>query len=200
MMWTKFRITFDEQAQNFVDSTPWLLIALAVCIVTCILVYLILVIGERCCTSGKYYTRTRRQMGRAYGRIFMIVLALIILATGFWVAAAMYGLNFFSVLLTYGLVTLIATYTFGTALQCTGAFLFISTTNKICEGDYVVIEGSGVQGRIVFIGILYSTLETNAATGETVDVPQMIFLSSMIRIKRDKVVEAPVNYKVAAWR
>ena len=185
-MWQKFRIVFNEQASNFVEESPWLFLSFGVCVATCILVYLILVIGERCCTRKKYYRRSTSQLGKAYWRIVWATLAIIVLAGGFWIAAQMFGLQFFSILLTYGLVTLIATYTFGTALQCTGAFLFINTTGKVIEDDYILVVGSQVEGTVVFIGVLYTTIETPA--GNMVDIPNVVLLSSMVETRRSAPV------------
>lgn len=181
---TPLRIAFDEQASNFKDQYPWLLLALAVVIVTCIVVYLLLVCVERCLTPknpANEYKRPGRRYAKAYVRLGLIGFAFLVLAFGLWTAAQMFGLQFFSILLTYGLVTLIATYTFSTALQSTGAFLFLNVTAKVSEEDSIVIEGTRVEGTVIYIGILYTTLLT--ATQELVHVPNIVLMTNIVRVK-----------------
>ena len=184
MLLTRLKIAFDEQAQSFADQFPWLIIAFATMVVTCIVAYLILVITEYFLSPHprRYYAGSRKRYLRSYIRLGFITFAIIVLAGGFWTAAQMFGLPFFSILLTYGLVTFILTYTFSIPLQNTGAFIFKAVTAKISEEDYIIVEGTRVQGTVIYIGILYTTLENEQH--ETIDVPSLVLMSNVIRHKR----------------
>lgn len=186
------RIAFDEQVSNFKEEYPWLLLALAVFIGTCIVVYVLLVVAEKCLTPknrANEYRRPVRRYGKAYLRLGVIGFSFLVLAFGLWTAAQMFGLQFFSILLTYGLVTLIATYTFSAALQSTGAFLFLNVTAKVSEDDNITVEGTRVEGKVIFIGILYSTLLSS--TGEIIHVPNSVLMTSIVRIKSELTTTTP---------
>lgn len=180
MFLTRVKIATDQLAQNFVDEIPWAMLSFGTAVATCVVVFLILVISEYCLSSkrSRVYSDPRRRYVHAYVRLGIVVFSLMVLTGGFWIAAQMFGLQFFSILLTYGLMSLIATYTFSIPLQNTGAFIFNTITAKICVDDVVAIEGTRVMGRVVYIGILYSTLESKT---DRIDVPSLVFLTSIVR-------------------
>ena len=191
----RFRVQFDQSAENFAEILPWALLALGVWIVTWIVTWLCIKLGAwfvscRQRQSGHVamrWKRWRSQHSRpsfAVTRTVTMAFAVLVLIAGTWIAAHMAGFNLWTVFLGYGMVTLIMTYTFGPALQLIGAYFLISITDKIEEDFYVTFPGRGVEGRVTGIHVLWIELQYVDPVTKAIceiQVPTTDILTSTIR-------------------
>lgn len=191
----RFQISWNDSVANFTQDLGWYMISLAVAFGAIIASWIIIYLGDRCLNRKKsslskpwesFNQINKVSPRRSYARLIIVLLAIIILVGGFWIAFAFAGVSFWNVILGYGIVTLIATYAFGPAIQAAGAYLLISMTNKIHEDDWIELVGMPVEGRVLAINIMWTELEYIDVKGDTtslraMQVPTNLFISNIIR-------------------
>ena len=197
-IWTRVveapRVVVDYAANAFLTEIPWALAALGIGLAGVVVAYVFIIIAERWTKARSDLRRppgeeqeTTRNSKNSIIRVIAMTLAILALVFGFWIAANTAGFNFWTVMLGYGILSLVGTYAFGTTLQNAGAFFLISMTNKI--GEEYVIEVAGVSGRIIAIHILWVELEAigdiekGIKKGEEIQVPTHMLLNSIVRRK-----------------
>lgn len=159
-----FRLAWNESVEQFRDNLPWAMIALAIVVGTCIVVFLIVSIGECCCQSKRDRKRNRtpltpRSWVQSLGRVMFLVLAAVIAAGGFWIAATTFGVSFWNIIFSYGIITLLIGQIFGFALQNLGAYVQIVFTGKIVNDIYVKFLRTPMEGRVTNMSISWFELE-----------------------------------------
>lgn len=103
-------------------------------------------------------------------QIFYMLVGLIIVFTGFYLAFGLLGMSFLPVLSSFGALTYVGLFHFGDFFRNFYAYgwLIISATLKI--GDIIEIDSYGVSGVIKDISLMYMTLfviDKNASTKTT---------------------------------
>lgn len=182
---------------SFREFLPTALISLTIALGGVIISALIVKLGE-CFTkthSNKRWVNAKDGSGwkervgfhpKALARVVMFSLAILTSIFAFWIAAQAMGVNFWTIILSYGILGIVGTYAFGGPIKDMGAFLLISATNKIEEDWWVEIVGLGVQGRVTAIHFLwveleYEDLETRRI--EEAQIPTGYFLANVIKRK-----------------
>lgn len=165
---SNFKLTWDASIDQFREDLPWAMIAFTIMIGAVIAIVLIIYLGD-CCLGGAFksrytrdhdrYTKKTRRCGRSMGRLFILFFAAFIGISGFWIAANAYGVSFWNILFSYGIVALMISTMFGFALSCLGAYILISWTNKFTEDRYIIFDLLPIEGRVLTINILWTTLE-----------------------------------------
>lgn len=197
--WTQLvhapRIVVDYASDEFAKGLPWALAALGIGLGGVIVAWVLIKIAEWLTKSnslerdildkktGKHYKASHRSQNN-WIRLFFMSFAILALTFGFWIAAHTAGFNFWTVFLGYGIMSLVATYAFGTVLQNAGAFFLIAMTGKIEEEWWVEVMGLGAEGIIKAIHISWVELiYTHPETKERiqVDVPTSHFLTSVVK-------------------
>lgn len=212
----RFQITWDQSVANFTEDIGWYLVSLAVACGAILVSWIIIYLGD-CCLNCKKASLTRPwesflythrvSSRRSYARLIVILMAILILVGGFWIAFAFAGVSFWNVIFGYGIVTLIATYAFGPSIQAAGAYVLISMTNKIHEDDWLEIVGMQVEGRVTAINILWTELEyiDTKCSNESirhVQVPTHFFITNIIRrhfARENAAPCVPVKNKVFSY-
>jgi small-conductance mechanosensitive channel len=150
------------RSQIFWDQIPWALIGLAISAGGAFAFYLCIKLAEiwtqknsntRYELVDQTYRETTKRSHNALIRLVLLTIGLAIAIASFWVASNTAGFNFWTVILGYGILSLIGTYAFGTTLKNIGAFFLINLTDKIEENWVVTV--AGVTGRITGIHILW---------------------------------------------
>lgn len=194
----RFQITWDQSVTEFTQDIGWYLLGLGVAATTILISWLILYLGDCCLTScGKKASLVRPWQSfkyggatstskRSYARLGIILTCIVILVGGFWIAFAFAGVSFWNVIFGYGIVTLVTTYAFGSALQSAGAYVLISMTNKIHEDDWLEIVGMPLEGRVTAINILWVELEfidlqCSEKSLRHMQIPTVYFITNAIR-------------------
>jgi hypothetical protein len=217
---SKFKLTWDESVAQFAETLPWQLIAFAIAFGTMIVVWAILYFGDCCLGSPKtykqynynkdnaQYQKQTRRCGSSILRLSIIMSAVIVGALGFWIACNTAGVSFWNILFSYGVIALVATYSFGTALQSAGAYFLIALTNKITEGFYIEFVGMPVEGRVTAINILWIELEyIDPVTKRfkdmfvpTVNVISGIYLRNFGKEREDPAILTTENSKLSGLK
>jgi len=170
----------------------------------------ILIKISECCTGARSNKRWRKQRGELMEwksttrmsknskiRFVLLCFAIIIAICGFWVAAHTAGFNFWTVILSYGILSLVATYAFGGMIRDGGAFFLIALTDKIEEDWWIEVVGLGVSGRITAIHILWVEVEYLDAKGkmEEAQIPTGFIMANVIKRKfaREKEYGVPMD-------
>lgn len=158
------RIAWNESVDQFRENLPWAMIALAIVFGTCVVVFVFITIGECCCRSKR--DRMRRARARqssswvqSLGRVAFLLLSCVIAAGGFWIAATTFGVSFWNIIFSYGIVTLFIGQVFGVSLQNLGAYVQIIFTAKVVNDMYVRFLRTPMEGRITNMNISWFELE-----------------------------------------
>lgn len=182
---------------SFREFLPTALVSLAIALGGLIVSALIVKLGE-CFTgaqSNKHWIKGKDGSGwkeratchpKAIIRVIMFSLAILTSVFAFWIAAQAMGVNFWTIVLSYGILGIVGTYAFGGPIKDMGAFLLISATNKIQEDWWVEVVGLGVQGRVTAIHFLWVELEyedLETKRWEEVQIPTGYFLANVIKRK-----------------
>jgi hypothetical protein len=203
---TRFRLTWDQSVSQFAEELPWSVIGILIFIGTCIVVWGIIWIGswalgkpitKKWTRDSESYKKRTRRCGRSAGRLIIIVLAVGVGIIGFWIAASTAGVSFFSIVLSYGILGIVLTYSFGSGLQSSGAYFLIALTDKLSEDWYIEIIGTGIEGFVNTIGIIWVELEhLSPVTKELqiIHVPTLMIISSPLRRLFEKEKEY-LNYR-----
>lgn len=190
-------VIFTDSFREFI---PTALISLVIALGGLFVSAIIVKIGE-CCTgtrSNKHWQNPKKSKKaidwkestrfhrNAIIRTIMFGLAMLTSIFAFWIAAQAMGVNFWTIVLSYGILGLVATYAFGGPIKDMGAFLLISITNKIEEEWWVEVVGLGVQGQItaihfLWVELVYEDVETGQM--EEAHIPTGYFLSNVIKRK-----------------
>ena len=129
--------------------------------------------------------RTTRRRWRSWVRLVCIFLAVLSATFGFWIACNTAGFNFWTVVLGYGILSLIGTYAFGGPLRDAGSFLMVTLTDKLERDWWIEVVGlPGVKGFITGIHILWIELEyfdVEAQDYVEVYVPTSTVLMNVVR-------------------
>lgn len=189
-----FRLAWNESVDQFRDNLPWAMIALCIAVGTCIVVFLIVSCGECCCRSKR--DKARRRMMRnssswlqSLGRVAFLVMAALIAAGGFWIAATTFGVSFWNIIFSYGIITLLIGQIFGIALQNLGAYVQIVFTGKVINDIYVKFLRTPMEGRVTNMNISWFELELNNKDGRTMYfyVPTREFVAQPFIIMEDRM-------------
>ena len=96
---------------------------------------------------------------QSLGRVAFLVLAALIAAGGFWIAATTFGVSFWNIIFSYGIITLLIGQIFGIALQNLGAYVQIVFTGKVINDIYVKFLRTPMEGRVTNMNISWFELE-----------------------------------------
>jgi len=196
------RVVVDFATGQFFNQLPWALAAMAISSAGIVVAFIFIKIAE-CLTKARsnerwIYHQSKKKFDKQYThstqsmiRLIFIILALMSVILGFWIGANTAGFNFWTLILGYGIVSIVITYSFGTVLKSAGAFLAIALTDKL-EEDWVVSLSNNVRGRVKGIYILWVELEdvtdlengTYKDTGippAEIQVPTWQFLDLIVR-------------------
>lgn len=161
-----FKLAWDASVSQFTADLPWAMIALAIMVTTCLVVFFIVYCGECCMRKPRSnrYLQAHRLHDRDYrgslARIFVLVVAALLGAGGFWIAATTFGVSFWNIIFTYGIVTLLISTIFGTTLALFGAYVSLAFTGKPLMNRYITFdETPQIHGRVVAFNILWIELE-----------------------------------------
>lgn len=176
-----FRLAWNESVEQFRENLPWAMIALAIVVGTCIAVFLFVSIGERCCRSRRDRLRRKRAHQsnswiQSLGRVAFLVMAALIAAGGFWIAATTFGVSFWNIIFSYGIVTLFIGQIFGVSLQNLGAYIQIVVTAKVVNDMYVKFVRTPMEGRVINMNISWFELER--PDGAIFQVPTRDFIGA----------------------
>jgi small-conductance mechanosensitive channel len=107
----------------------------------------------------------------------------LIAIAAFWIAAQAAGFNFWTVVLGYGILSLVAANAFGQTLRDMGAFFLIALTDKIEDDWYIDVMGTGAQGRVDAIHMLWVELSVRDAEKNLIKVfvPTSVIMSNIVR-------------------
>jgi hypothetical protein len=163
----RFKVAWDESVDTYRENLPWILIGLALfvgtVIVLVVLVYLedFLVgrgsLGKPWSNSAVYARLTNKK--RSYFRLFMILLMIAIFLVGMTCAANIMSINFWSIILGYGILAAVVITTCGEDMKSIYQYIKIASNARLSEGQWILFEGTNMQGKIVAINILYMELE-----------------------------------------
>ena len=141
------------------EQLPYVLTSVSISLGAIILVLIIAQTSMYFLSSRKrkrviFYGRTFK----SYLRLFIIFLCVCILLVAFSVAAYIVGVNFWNIILGYGILALLVGYMFQQALQSAGAYLLLRWNDKVEEENYIVMANMGVEGKVEDIGVLYANV------------------------------------------
>ena len=197
------RIAWDTSVEQFRENLPWAMIALAIVAGTCIAVFIFISIGECCCRSKEDRRRRRNARrspgwGQSLGRIVFLMFAVVIAAGGFWIAATTFGVSFWNIIFSYGIVTLFIGQVFGVSLQNLGAYIQIIFTAKVVNDMYVKFLRTPMEGRVTNMNISWFELERKTPDGKIVYfyVPTREFVASPFLYIEDAVQPALTRMKI----
>lgn len=164
----RFKIAFDQSVSNYGENLPWIMIGLCIALGTLIAVICIIYFGDKLLGGSltkpwdhftdahdKKYRRSRR----SYFRLFIIILAIVVLLGGMTAAFNIMSISFWSIIFGYGIMALVIGQMFAVPLQCVGAYILIALNDKIEEDFWVEIRNQAMEGRVVSINILDVELE-----------------------------------------
>lgn len=200
-------------SEDFVENLPNVFIAIGLGLTGLVVAWIFIKIAE-CCTgtrSSKRWKRyrnehektvewkiTTRKSKNSKIRFVLLCFAIVSVVCGFWVAAHTAGFNFWTVVLGYGILSLVATYAFGGMLRDGGAFFLIALTDKIEEDWWVEVVGLGVSGRITAIHILWVEVEYRDVDGnmEEAQIPTGFIMANVIKRKFAQERGTPVKQRL----
>lgn len=196
------RQTLSVFADEFTNNIGPLFASFGIALGGLIVGGILIKIGE-CCTGASsnrrwYKTQTNkwkektRSSKQSVIRLITMSLSILITTVAFWIAAQTAGFNFWTVVLGYGILSLIGTYAFGQMLRDIGAFFLVSLTDKIEEGNWIEVGGMGVEGRITAIHWLWVEVAYNdPKTGqvEEAQIPTGFIMMNVIKRKFSREVE-----------
>jgi len=184
-------------SEDFVENLPNVFIALGLGLAGIVVAWIFIKISE-CCTGTRISKRWKRdredtlrwksttnRSKNSRIRFILLCFAIISAISGFWVAAHTAGFNFWTVVLGYGILTLVANSAFGGMLRDGGAFFLIALTDKIQEDWWIEVVGMGVAGRITAIHILWVEIEYLDTQGnmEEAHIPTAYIMANVIKRK-----------------
>ena len=205
------RHTMSIFASEFTDNIGAIFASLGIALAGIVVAWIMIKLGE-CCTGAhsskrweydksvngahKWKEKTSKS-SHSIIRLITMGLALLVATCGLWIAAQTAGFNFWTVVLGYGILSLIGTYAFGGMLRDIGAFFLLSLTDKIEDGYYIEVVGLGVEGRITAIHWLWVEVEyINPKTENVVEIQIPTGFIMMNVIKRKFSYEkGMINYK-----
>lgn len=202
------RVVKDSAFEYLADNWGKLFASLGICLGGIVVAWILIRLAE-CYTRrqstrrwdkdsrGLEKTKWKQKTGHSsysLARLVAMLLGILAITIAFWIAANMAGFNFWSVVLGYGIISLIVTYAFGQPLRDGGAFLLIALTDKIEESWWVEIVGMGVEGRITAIHLFWVEIEYLDDNGnmEEAHIPTGYIMSNVL--KRKFYRESESNY------
>lgn len=190
------RQTLSVFASEFTDNIGAIFASIGIALGAIVVGWIMIKLGE--CATGRssnrrwYKTQTNkwkeetRSSKQSVIRLVTMTLAILVTTVGFWVAAQTAGFNFWTVVLGYGILSLIGTYAFGQMLRDIGAFFLLSLTDKIEESHWIEVVGMGIEGRITAIHWLWVEVAYNdPQTGnvEEAQIPTGFIMMNVIKRK-----------------
>lgn len=189
------RIAFDTTMSTFMENLPSALAALGIGAAGLVVGYFFFKLAEWISgaesekrwerdTDQAKYVETRRHVARNTARIICMVLAIIAITMGFWIGSSTAGVNFWTIILAYGILSMLAGHAFGASLTNGGAFFVLTLTYKFNRGTYIEMTGQGAEGRIVAIHALWVELEfwdQEATDWVEYYVPTYMLLMSVVK-------------------
>lgn len=176
---SRFKIQWDDSVSAFAENLPWQLIAFTIAFGSILATWIIFNLGD-CCLAVR--RQKKRRCGRSAARFTITMVAILVGAIGLWIACTTAGVSFWNILVGYGIVAIIVTYSFGVGLQSIGAYIVISGTNKLYETQY--LEFPGGEGLVEAVNIFWVDVRT--PSGKLMQVPTVLFLSSIVQRNEDK--------------
>mgnify|MGYP005990451797 CR=1 FL=1 len=194
------RQTVNIFASEFTDNIGAIFVSLAIALGGTVIAWILIKIGEWLTGSSSskrwQYDKQLKDAGKwketstksnhSIIRLVTMGLAILIAISGLWVAAQTAGFNFWTVVLGYGMLSLVGTYAFGDMLRNLGAFFLLSLTDKIEDGYYIEFSGIGVEGLVTAIHWLWievSYVNPKTDNVEEIQIPTIYVMSNIIRRK-----------------
>lgn len=179
---------FDEERvemfNTLAQSLPYALFSLALAVGTCVMAGLIVFFSDLLIVNQKRRRSNYPRKLKAYLRLFIIFLVVVIILVGFTCAAMVVGVNFWNIILGYGILALIIGYMFVDVLQSFGAYIAIRWCNKMEEGQFIIsssipqIPPTGAE--LLSLNLLYAEFASNEKY--TTQVPVILLLRSPIDV------------------
>jgi small-conductance mechanosensitive channel len=166
----RFKIAFDQSVSNYSENIPWIMVGLAMMVGTLTAVIIIVYFGDKIVKrkiqrkwkeKQENADQRQRQSRRSYGRLAVILFAIVILLGGMTAAFNIMSINFWSIIFGYGIMALVLGQMFASPLRCVGAYMIICFNDKIEEDFWIEIPGQGIEGRVVCINIMDVEIEQN---------------------------------------
>jgi small-conductance mechanosensitive channel len=157
---------------EFVDALPTFAVAMSLAAGGLVAAYLVQRIGE-CLTGKQSHTNYKRTTTLAekktekdwkavtvrsrngWIRLIAMLISLGLATAGFWVGAQSAGFNFWTLIIGYGIFSVVLGSAFGGALSDIGTFFLISLTDAVEEGQYILLHGMGLEMKITAIHFLW---------------------------------------------
>lgn len=187
----RFQITWDQSVTNFKEDIGWYMLSLAVGAGAIIVSWIIVNLGDACLNCNRKKPRFSLNVKKSYARLLIVLVAIAVLAGGFWLACGFAGVSFYNIILSFGIITLIATYAFGPDIQAAGGYVTLCSVPKFEEGQWIEIIGTSIQGIVEDIGISHVTMR--GADGQPIFVPTHYFKSNAIRRDEKKETRGITN-------
>lgn len=163
----RFKVAWDESVESYRENLPWILIGLALFVGTVIVLVVLVYLEDFLVGKGSLakpwsnsavYTQLTNKK-RSYFRLFMILLMIAIFLVGMTCAANIMSINFWSIILGYGILAAVVITTSGEDMKSIYQYIKIASNARLSEGQWILFEGTNMQGKIVAINILYMELE-----------------------------------------
>ena len=192
------RLSMEVFASEFTDNIGAIVLSFGIAVGGIFAAWILISLGE-CCTGIKSSRRWARNLagskkwnehtGRSKNsvvRLITMCLAILLCTVAWWIAAQTAGFNFWTVVLGYGILSMILNIAFGQLLRDVGAFFLIALTDKIEEGWYIQISELGVEGRVVaiqwlWVEVVYTNEQTK--TVEEAQIPTGFIMMNILRRK-----------------
>lgn len=163
----RFKVAWDESVESYRENLPWILIGLALFVGTVIVLVVLVYLEDFLVGKGSLakpwsnsavYTQLTNKK-RSYFRLFMILLMIAIFLVGMTCAANIMSINFWSIILGYGILAAVVITTCGEDMKSIYQYIKIASNARLSEGQWILFENTNMQGKIVAINILYMELE-----------------------------------------
>jgi small-conductance mechanosensitive channel len=151
---------------EFVDALPTVAVAVSLALGGLVAAYLVQRIGEYLTSKQSHTTLTDKKTDKSWKavtvrsrngwiRLITMLVSLGLATAGFWVGAQSAGFNFWTLIIGYGIFSVVLGSAFGGALSDIGTFFLISLTDAVEEGQYILLHGMGLEMKITAIHFLW---------------------------------------------
>jgi small-conductance mechanosensitive channel len=151
---------------EFVDALPTVAVAVSLALGGLVAAYLVQRIGEYLTSKQSHTTLTDKKTDKNWKavtvrsrngwiRLITMLVSLGLATAGFWVGAQSAGFNFWTLIIGYGIFSVVLGSAFGGALSDIGTFFLISLTDAVEEGQYILFHGMGLEMKITAIHFLW---------------------------------------------
>jgi small-conductance mechanosensitive channel len=172
-MWrTKARLAISFATESLATSVPQALTILAFAVAGIVSAWICLLLGD-------FFSRRANIGNKSRWRSFFLLFGITLLLVAFSIGFNAAGFNFWTIILSYGILSLFVGTMYSEQLKCIGAYSTISFTRKIEEG--YMIECNGKLGTVRHIHFFWVSIVTK--DGVSIQLPTWWFISSAVEIR-----------------